>query len=213
MADYKTQLIENYGFLFEEALLNEILKVARYQKVLKGDVILDHDQLILGMPLLLNGTIKISRQDHEGDELLLYYLEQGDTCSMTLSCCMHNKKSEIRAVAETDVELMLIPLELMRAWIKKFDTWLEFVFNSYQSRFNELLEAIDNLAFNDLHVRIHKYLKEQVVIQKTNELDISHQDIATDLYTSRVVVSRILKSLEREKKLNLGRNKIEILDF
>jgi CRP/FNR family transcriptional regulator len=206
-------LKERYGFLFEDALIDEISEVATLMEVPAGDTIIDYGQHIKGMPLMLEGAMKILRQDDEGDELVLYYLESGDVCTMTLTCCLGQKKSEIKAVAEKDSTYLYVPIGKMKEWIQKYDSWMAFVFESYDSRFNELLEAIDNLAFNDLNTRLHKYLKDKVMISKSTVLDLSHQEIAYDMHTSRVVVSRLLKSLEKEALVKLGRNKIEVLHF
>lgn len=165
------------------------------------------------MPLLLEGAIKILRQDNDGDELALCYLERGDTCTMTMTCCMGQQKSEIKAIAETDTSFLFIPVAKMREWTKTYDTWMAYVFESYNNRFNELLESIDNLAFHNMDERLLKFLKDQVMIKKTTSLELSHQDIANDMHTSRVVVSRLLKSLEKKAIIKLGRNKIEVLNY
>lgn len=209
----KPLLEERYSFLFEKELIEEIAEVSSLVEVKAGEIILDYGQNIKGMPLMLTGAMKILRQDQDGDELVLYYLESGDVCTMTLTCCMGQKQSEIKVVAERDSTYLFIPVLNMKAWIKKYDSWIAFVFESYDSRFNELLEAIDNLAFNDLNTRLYKYLKDKVLITKSTHLDLSHQEIAYDLHTSRVVVSRLLKNLEKEKVIALGRNKIEVLQF
>lgn len=209
----REQIGESYGFLFEPELIEEIIKEGTIKKHQSGDEIIGYNETIKSIPLLIKGAIKILRQDEKGDELALYYLERGDTCSMTLNCCMGTQKSEIRAVAETDTTLIKVPVKKMQDWIQKYDTWLAFVFESYNNRFNELLESIDNLAFNNLHSRLHKYLKDQTLIKKSTELNLSHQQIAYDMNTSRVVVSRLLKSLENEGLIKLGRNKIRVLDF
>ncbi len=209
----RKELEESYGFLFEPELLNEIEAEGIMRRFDKGDVMIDYNQTITTIPLLIEGAIKVLRQDENGDELALYYLERGDTCSMTLNCCMGSQKSEIRAVAETEAVFIAVPVQKMKEWIRKYDTWMAFVFESYNNRFNELLESIDNLAFNNMHERLHKYLKDQTLVTKSTELNLSHQDIAYDMNTSRVVVSRLLKSLENEGLIKLGRNKIEVLDF
>ena len=178
-----------------------------------GEVIIDYEQNLRGMPLILEGAIKVLRQDPEGDELALYYLEKGDVCAMTMTCCMGQKKSTIRAVAEIDTSFLNIPVQKMKAWTKQYDTWMAYVFESYNNRFNEFLTSIDNLAFSNMHERILKYLKDLVIINKTTLLNVSHQSIAYDMHTSRVVVSRLLKGLEKEGVIKLGRNKIEILKF
>jgi CRP/FNR family transcriptional regulator len=210
--DYN-ELNECYGFLFEPELLDEIKQIGTCNMLSADTVILDYGDKISAMPLLISGAIKILRQDSHGDELALYYLERGDTCSMTVTCCLHEKKSVIRAIAETDVRFITIPSEINKKWIQKYDGWMKFVFESYNHRFDELLNAVDELAFNNLQDRIRKYLKDQVLIKKTTRLDISHQDIAYDMHSSRVVISRILKKLENDNIIRISRNKIEVLEL
>lgn len=209
----RTELEEGYGFIFEKELLDEITEVGSLHKIKQGEVIIEHGQNLKGMPLLLEGAIKISRKDNDGDELALYYLERGDSCTMTMTCCMGQQKSEIKAVAETDVKFISVPVGKMKEWTKKYSSWMAFVFESYNNRFNEMLEAIDNLAFHNMHDRLFKYLKDQVLIRKTTVLELSHQNIAYDLHSSRVVISRLLKGLENEGLIELGRNKIMVLEY
>jgi len=209
----KQELEKAFGFMFEKELLEEIESVGVLRKYKQGDILIDYNEILQQIPLLIDGAVKIMRQDEKGDELALYYLERGDTCSMTLNCCLGSKKSEISAVAETDVIFISIPVQKMQDWMQKYQTWMAFVFESYNSRFNELLESIDNLAFNKMQERLHKYLKDKALVMKSTSLNLSHQDIANDMHTSRVVVSRLLKSLENEGLIKLGRNKIEVLDF
>jgi CRP/FNR family transcriptional regulator len=209
----KQKLVDSYGHIFEESLMDEMFEVGLYQSSEEGEVLLEYGQNVRFMPLLIEGAIKILRQDKEGDELLLYFLESGDTCTMTMTCCMGNAQSEIRAVVEKESELLLRPVEKMQEWITRFQGWRAFVFESYNNRFNELLEAIDNLAFYNMHDRLHKYLKDRVLITKSTVLEITHQEIAYDLHSSRVVISRLLKRLENEEKIRLSRNKIEVIDF
>ncbi len=203
----------NYGFIFEKELLQEIAEVGKLMEAKEGEVIINYQQTIKGMPLMLSGAIKISRQDNDGDELALYYLELGDTCTMTMTCCLGEQKSSIKAIAETDVTFLLVPVQKMKEWTKKYDTWMSFVFESYNNRFNELLDTVDNLAFSNMQDRLSKYIKDQVMIRKTTVLELSHQDIAYDLHTSRVVISRLLKTLEKEGKIELGRNKIMVIEY
>lgn len=209
----KQALTDNYGYLFEDELIDEIMEVGHTHSVQQGDILIDYGQTVRFMPLLIDGAIKIMRQDSEGEELLLYFLESGDTCTMTMTCCMGNTKSEISAIAEKDSTLVMIPVEYMATWIKKYSGWMTFVFDSYSNRFSEMLEAIDGLAFSNMHDRIHRYLKDKVMVTKTTELEVTHQEIANDLHSSRVVISRLLKSLEKEGKIKISRNRLEVLDF
>jgi len=205
------ELQANYGSLFEKELLEEIAAVGVYKEITEGDELIDYGQYIKSMPLLLNGVIKILRQDSDGDELLLYYLERGETCAMTLSCCLGQTKSQIKAISETKSEVVLIPVQKMEEWTSKYRSWRNFVFESYHSRLIEMLEAIDSIAFMKMDERLLKYLQDKVKLTGSNTLSNTHQDIAYDLHTSRVVVSRLLKKLENIGKIKLYRNQIELL--
>lgn len=209
----KDILNQAYGYIFEEALIDEILKVATYKEFKADDYLIEIGDYIKTMPLLLNGAIKILREDENGDELLLYFLERGDTCAMTLTCCMGQSKSRIRAIAETNGALLMIPVEKMEDWLTKYKTWRNFVFDSYNVRLMEMLEAIDTLAFMNLDERLYKYLTDKAKVIGDTEIHNTHQEIAYEMHTSRVVISRLLKALEIQGKIKLHRIKIEILEF
>jgi CRP/FNR family transcriptional regulator len=206
-------LDQAYSYIFEEALLDEIAKVAVYKEFKADDYLIEIGDYIKTMPLLLTGAIKILREDENGDELLLYFLERGDTCAMTLTCCMGQSKSRIRAIAETDGAMLMIPVEKMEEWLTKYKTWRNFVFDSYNVRLNEMLEAIDTLAFMNFAERLYKYLTDKAKVIGDTEIKNTHQEIAYEMHTSRVVISRLLKALELKGKIKLHRNKIEILQF
>ena len=205
------ELQDNYGSIFEKELIDEIVRVGTIKEVPEGYKLIEIGEYIKGMPLLLSGAIKILSEDKEGDELLLYYLEKGDTCSMTLSCCMAQSKSEIRAVAEKDTKLIMVPIQKMEEWTATYKSWRNFVFESYHNRLKELLTTIDSIAFQNMDERIVGYLKEKVRINKENTIHNTHQEIAYDLHSSRVVISRLLKKLEDMGKIELHRNFIKII--
>ncbi len=200
-----------YKFQFEPELVKEIEKVGVFMHVQEGDDLIKPGQYIKSMPLLLEGSIKILRPDAEGNELLLYHLERGNTCAMTMTCCMGNSKSEIHAVAETDAKLLMIPVGKMEEWSSKFKTWRNFVFSSYHDRMMELLDSIDNIAFNNMDDRLSRYLEDKIKILNSKHIHTTHREIAEDLHTSRVVISRLLKKMENEGAINLHRNFIEVL--
>ena len=202
---------ENYSTIFEEKLLEEIAQVARIYDFKEGDVLIDFGDYIKNMPLLLKGAIKILREDFDEGELLLYFIEKGDTCAMTMACCLGDTKSEIKAVAETDVNLIMIPVNKMEEWLGKYKSWRNFVFNSYNNRLKEMLSAIDNLAFMNMDERLLNYLFDKAKINNSKEIHNTHQEIAYDLHTSRVVISRLLKALENEGRIRLHRASIELL--
>lgn len=205
------ELQENYGKIFEEGLINEINQVGTLKEVPEGFKLMEIGDYIKSMPLLISGAIKILREDGEGDELLLYYLEKGETCSMTMTCCMGDSKSEIRAIAETDTKLIMIPVAKMEEWTAKYKSWRNFVFDSYHTRLNELLNTLDTIAFSKMDERLIAYLKEKARVNKSNSIHNTHQEIAYDLHSSRVVISRLLKKLEQMGKIELHRNYLKIL--
>ncbi len=209
----KDKLEIHYGYLFEDALLEEIASIGIRKYVLQGTMIIDIGELISHMPLLLEGAIKILREDEQGDELLLYFLEKGDSCAMTFSCCLGRHKSEIRAVAESNTELLMLPVEKMEIWMAKYRTWRQFILDSYHTRMLELLETVDTLAFMRMDERLLKHLQDKAKVNHDDCIQTTHQEIAYDLNTSRVVISRLLKKLENEKKIEMHRNRIKILEL
>ena len=207
------ELKEAYVFIFEEELLKEISEVGVLKSAKAGEIIMDINDYITSMPLLLEGAIKILREDEDGNELLLYFLERGDTCALTLSCCLGQTRSEIRAVAERDTSFVMVPIAKIEEWTANYKTWRNFVFESYQSRLSEMLETIDTLAFMNMDQRLLRYLQDKAKINQSEELQVTHQQIAYDLNTSRVVISRLLKKLEIEGKILLQRNQIVVQDL
>jgi len=205
-------LRSNFGHLFEEELLIEISKVGKHLNVNVGETLMELGSKVRNMPLLVNGAIKVFRLDDDYREQILYFLERGDTCAMTLNCCVTNSQSEIKAVAEFDSELILIPAEKMEEFLK-FKSWRRFVFDSYNNRFSELLEVVDSLAFMKLDERLFKYLHDKALVNSNILIEITHNEIAMEMNTSRVVISRVLKKLELEAKIKLHRNKIEVLEL
>ncbi|WP_341214600.1 Crp/Fnr family transcriptional regulator [uncultured Wocania sp.] len=205
------ELKQYYGSLFEPSLIEEINNVATFMEVSEGQDLMKPGQYIKSMPLLLSGSIKIMRPDNDGEELLLYHLEKGDTCAMTMTCCLGSTKSEIHAVAETHSKLLMIPVGKMEEWSRKYKSWRNFVFSSYHSRMMELLESVDNIAFNNMHERLENYLDDKIKILNSKHIYNTHKEIAADLHTSRVVVSRLLKKMENDQKIKLHRSFIEAL--
>lgn len=204
-------IIEEFKHVFEPELIKEMEANASYVSAKEGDVILDIGQLVRVIPFVLSGTLKVSRIDNEGHEILLYYVGNSESCAMTFTCCMQQHPSEVKVVAEEDVDLMVIPITLMDSWMMKYSTWKSFVMKTIQVRFNELLRTIDQIAFQKLDERLVHYLKEKSKATGSALINLSHEQIAIELATSRVVISRLLKKLENEKKLLLYRNQIKLL--
>lgn len=208
----KESIFKTYGGIFEKGLLEEISNTAKIIAFKEGDALINIGQYIKSMPLLIDGVIKIMREDFDAGELLLYFLEKGDTCSMTLSCCIGEKKSEIKAIAETDGLVAMLPIQKMEEWLSRYHSWRSFVFQSYNNRFQELLNTIDNIAFMKMDERLYSYLLEKSKLSNSKTIEKTHQEIANELNSSRVVISRLLKVLEKEGKILLSRNSIQLLN-
>lgn len=200
-----------FNSVFEPKLLQEIAEYGQLMSLKQDDVILEIGQTIRQIPLIVSGTVKVSRIDENGNEILLYYVSPKESCAMTFTCCMQQVGSEIRAIAEDDVELIGIPIERMEQWMRIYPTWNSFVMKTIRLRFNELLHTIDQIAFQKLDERLVHYLKEKAEANHSTLLNLTHSRIATDLASSREVISRLLKKLEQDKKVLLYRNQIKLL--
>jgi CRP/FNR family transcriptional regulator len=193
-------------------LLEAIAEQGQLQNMPAGKELMQPGQYMNSVPIIVKGSIKILRPDADGKEVFLYYLNPGETCALSLTCCNANLPSEIRAVAEEDTTLISIPLKSHNDWTRQFTQWKEFVALTYQNRFQEMLRAIDDIAFKNMDERLLSYLRTKVSQLKNTTLSVTHQDIAHELGTSREVISRLLKKLEKDNIVSLGRNKVEVLD-
>lgn len=202
---------DRFKNIFEPELLDAIEARSEIKQVPEGSIILDIGQSVRIVPLLLKGVLKISRVDDSGRELLLYYVHANESCAMTFTCCMQQHPSEIKATAESDVELLAIPIGVMDEWLAKYPTWKSFVMRTIRNRFNELLGTIDQLAFQKLDERLVTYLKEKSRATGSTLINLSHEEIAGELASSREVISRLLKKLENDNKVLLYRNQIKLL--
>jgi CRP/FNR family transcriptional regulator, anaerobic regulatory protein len=197
--------------IFDSSIVEEIIRVGQYHEFMAGEEIMRPGQYIKAIPFILSGLVKIMREDAEGKELLLYYLGENDSCAMSLTCCMALRKSEVRAIAEEQTQILMIPVEFVEQWMEKYPGWKSFVFGTYQKRFEEMLSTIDNIAFKKMDERLLDYLEKKSETLSNNSINITHEEIARNLGTSREVVSRLLKQLERMGEVKLSRNKIELL--
>lgn len=209
----KRKLHHTYSELFEKELLQEISEVGYLRKVEKGQLLVDIDEELTHIPLIIEGVVKIIRKDQNGCELSIYYLEPGDTCSISFANCIHRKKSIFRGIAETNVEAIGIPINLVDQLLVKYQSWRHYIIDSYHCRLMEMVETIDSLAFMKMKARIWKYLTCKVKISNNIDLEVTHQDIADDLNSTRVVITRILKKLHEENKIYSTRNKVKLLEF
>lgn len=204
-------LKEHFPHLSERALMDEILAKGSIRYFEPGDVIIEIGAYNQMFPLIVQGAIKIMREDENGNELLLYTLFPGETCAMTLTCCMGDEPSKIRAVAEEQTAFIGLPKQMMDLWMRQYQSWRQFVIHTYSQRFDELLQTIDSIAFLKMDERVEQYLRTKARQQGSATLHLTHQEIARDLHSSREVISRLLKQLENTGAIRLGRNHIEWL--
>jgi CRP/FNR family transcriptional regulator len=202
-------LRENFPKIQDTELVQGIIAQGKLESIDEGDYMIDIGSPIRSIPMIVSGSVKVMREDADGHELLLYYLKAGETCAMSLTCCMEGRKSEIRAVAVEPVKMIVLPVAFMDEWMR-FRDWRSFVMNTYARRFEELLETVDSIAFQRMDERLENYLITKAKGTDSKLLTVSHQEVAQDLNTSREVISRLLKQMERHGKLKLGRGKIEL---
>ena len=196
---------------FSSSLIDDIEKNAIVQEFNAGDVIMRTGQYIKNTVLVLSGKIKIYREDDDGGEFFMYYLQPGQACAISMICATKNETSQIMAKVVEDVELVMVPLPLMDKWMMQHRSWYEFVIDTYRSRFEEVLEVVNSIAFRAMDERLEFYLKRHKDACGGSDLKLTHQEIATELNTSREVISRLLKKLEQRGAVQLHRNHIELL--
>ncbi len=209
MNELANNILHSLGF--EPDLIREILTIGRFKKVRESNTAVSPETSGGEVPFVLKGLLKVLRSDPSGHEVFLYYLEKSEACAMSLTCCLEGKKPEYRLVAEQDSELWMIPAGYLDSWIVKYPSFRRFIFLSYQTRFDELLTTIDSITFSNMDDRLYKYLLDTKQATGSYAINKTHEQIARDLDTSRVVISRLMKQLEREGKIEQSRNLIEIL--
>ena len=202
----------SFDATFEPALIKEMQQFGEIKHFKEGDLIMDYGKYIRMMPIIIKGTVKVFRMDENGNEILLYYLSSNESCSMAYSCCIEAKKSEVKAIAEEDVELIALPHIKLDEWLCKYPSWKNYIMRSFNERFLELLKSIESIAFHKLDERLISYLKEKQRLSGSSVIKASHYLIADELHTSRVVISRLLKQLENDKKIILYRNEIKLMN-
>ena len=202
---------ERFQGRFEPRFLEELAEVGHYYRISEGDTLMTPGAYIRSVPIILEGTIKILRTDADGREMLMYYLGQGESCAISLTCCLNARKSEVLAVAEEPTQMVLIPVQKVEEWLTRFPTWRSYVFQTYQRRFDDLLMAIDGVAFHKMDERLWKYLERKAEVINSRKIDATHEEIALELGTSREVISRLLKQLEKMDQVRLSRNCVELL--
>ena len=207
------KLNDCYSDVFEKELIDEIVKVGYLDKIKSGKLLIDIGVDMTHIPLILDGVVKIIRKEKNGEEIVLYFLERGDTCAISFVNCINKKKSIFKGIVESTIEAVFLPVDYIDKWLANYKSWRHFIIDSYHFRLLEMVESIDSLAFMKMPQRLLKYLTDKVKISNNVDLKITHQEIANDLNSSRVVITRLLKQLHDENKIYSTRNKIRVLEF
>lgn len=200
------------GSPFQSPPLNEaIRKSAMVKAFKKGAVILQEDSFIHSIPVVLSGTLKVAKHDMDGNELVMYYIRPGESCVMSFLGGLHHEQSKVHAEVMEDAELLLIPSDKTAEWLKKYPEWTDYFLHLYHKRFQELLNVVQIMAFENTEARIMRLLAQKSILTGSRVIYTTHEQLAGELATSRVVVSRLLKKMEKEKVLLLGRGYIRLL--
>lgn len=201
-----------YENLFtDKALIDEIRRYSRVKEIPKDGILMTPGDDVVFIPIVQKGVLRIIRKNEEGQEVFLYHLYPGDTCAMAINCCQAHQKSAVKAIAEDDTDVLLIPARQIDEWYK-YPQWKNYINNTYGRRFSELIEVIDLIAFNNMDKQVLHYLHERAKAINTTALYITHQQIADELHTHREAISRLLRAMEQKNIVRLGRNTIELLE-
>lgn len=179
-------------------------------EVSQGSMLMEPGQYLQFIPIVISGCIRLLRQNKDGDEIFLYHIMPGETCALSLTCCTAQRSSEVRAIAEEDTTFWAIPIRFVEEW-QEYKEWKSFIAITYQTRFNKLLEVIDDIAFKQMDQRLWNYLNARAKAKRTTTLRISHEEIAKELNIQREAATRLLKKLKENGNIKTGRNSIQLL--
>jgi len=188
---------------FESGLLNEIERFSELKDIQSGEMLMKTGQYFRSVMLVVSGLVKVFREDEEGNEYFMYYLEPGQACALSMICATRQQTSQLMGKAVVDSQILSIPLEYMDKWMSKYKSWYYYVLESYRSRFDEMLQTIDHIAFRNMDERLLFYLKRQQKTLKSDILVINHTEIAQELSSSREVISRLMKKLADRGNIRL----------
>ncbi len=192
-------------------LISKLTQFSTVRNYKAGEMILDENSLIRAIPIVTRGTLKVMRTEEDGREILLYYIKPGESCIMSFLGGLHDERSKVRAEVEEDAEILFLPVEKVSLFIREYPEWLDYIFRLYHKRFEELLEIVNAIAFKKVDERLLDLLQKKKQVTGSNTLQVTHEQLANELGTARVVVSRLLKQLEESGQLQLGRNKITLM--
>lgn len=201
----------NSEFQTSPELLAKLYENSVIKKYEIGDVIIDENSHIRSIPIVAKGSMKVIRTEEDGREILLYYIKAGESCIMSFLGGMHNETSKVKAEIEEDAEILFLPIDKVNLFIVDHPEWLDYIFRLYHKRFEELLNIINEIAFKKVDERLVNLIQKKVKLTNSTTIFVTHEQLANDLGTARVMVSRLLKQLEDQSIVKLGRNKLTLL--
>ncbi|MDE3185222.1 MAG: Crp/Fnr family transcriptional regulator [Bacteroidota bacterium] len=204
------ELDKIFEFRYSPEIKEKLLHYGNVKTFSEGDMIQNENAYIKAIPIVINGSVRVMRTDEEGREILLYYIKPGESCIMSFLGGIHEDTSKVKAIAEEKTDILFIPVEKVTELIKEFPEWLDYIFNLYHKRFEELLGVVNAVAFKKMDERLLNFIKRKSELTKSHTLYVTHEQLANELGTARVVVSRLLKQMEDEGLVELGRNKITL---
>jgi len=208
--DSSRDYLTNLAFVSDPELQQELFENGKLLTLNKGDVIVREGQYVKFLPIVIKGSIRVYQQK-EDREILLYYVKAQETCTMSLAAAYFNNKSTSHGVAMEETEILVFPSDLITKWQLQYPSWNKYVMRMFRSRYDELISSLERIAFEHVDVRVIQYLKDKSIESNSKTINISHQHLAHELGTTRVVVSRILKQFEKEKKIKLFRGSIALI--
>ncbi len=196
---------------FETELMNEIIANGVIKNLPAGEVLMRTGQFIKSTMLILEGNVKVFRENEDGGEFLMYYLQPGEACAISIICAAKTEASRVMAKTTEETTVLMIPLQLLDRWMLDYKSWYHFVLSTYRNRFDELLVLIDQVAFRNMDERLLSYLERHAKVHNSSIISLSHQQIADELNSSREVISRLLKKMEQRHMVILHRNAVELI--
>lgn len=205
------ELDEIIEFQASPQMIAKIMEMSIHKSFGEGDVILQENAHIRSIPIVTSGSIRVMRSEGDDKEILLYYIKAGESCIMSFLGGIHNDTSKVKAIAEETTDILFVPVNKVKELIREFPEWLDYIFRLYHQRFEELLEVVNAVAFKKMDERLLLFLEKKAEVAQSNVLSVTHEQLASELGTARVVVSRLLKQMEVEGLVKLGRNKITLV--
>ena len=196
---------------FETELMNEIIANGVIKTIPAGEVLMRTGQFIKSTMLILEGNVKVFRENEDGGEFLMYFLQPGEACAISIICAAKTEASRVMAKTTEETTVLMIPLQLLDRWMLDYKSWYHFVLSTYRNRFDELLVLIDQVAFRNMDERLLSYLERHAKVHNSSIISLSHQQIADELNSSREVISRLLKKMEQRHMVILHRNAGELI--